>query len=146
MMIWRFRRLIRAYGGDPLRWPDDRRRAAQALLERSDRARVLLAEARRLDAALSADKLPSADERLASLIVARATALPQERPQTATGGSGLGWSLPRLWPQAVGLAAAAVLGVVVGWTDLLPPGIGGGDEVDLTDFFDAGGDDDGAIL
>lgn len=146
MMIWRFRRLIRAYGGDPLRWPENRRRAAQALLERSDRARTLLAEARRLDAALSADKLPSADERLVSLIVARATALPQERLQAASGGFELGWSLPRLWPQAVGLAAAAVLGVVVGLTDLLPPGTGGGYEVDLTDFFDAGGDDDGAIL
>ena len=42
MMIWRFRRLISAYGADPGRWPPGQRSRAEALLARSPKARALL--------------------------------------------------------------------------------------------------------
>ena len=44
MMIWRFRRLIAAYGADPARWPPANGRGP-TLLARSTKARTLLAEA-----------------------------------------------------------------------------------------------------
>ena len=145
MMIWRFRRLIAAYGADPARWPPGRRSQAGALLARSTKARALLAEARAFDSLLMADAKAPADEQLAAAIIVRAAAAPQERapalvpPRAIT----LDWSFARLWPQAVGLAAAAVLGFVIGWTDLLP---GGGDTVDVADILDAGIDDGGSLL
>jgi hypothetical protein len=145
MMIWRFRRLIAAYGADPARWPPGQRSRADALLARSTRARTLLAEARAFDSLLMADAKPPAGERLAAAIVARTIDAVQESPLTPARAIALDWSLVRLWPQAVGLAAAAVLGFVVGWTDLLPESFGG-DTIDLADVLDAGIDDGGAPL
>jgi len=146
MMIWRFRRLIAAYGADPARWPPGQRARAEALLTRSTKARTLLAEAQAFDSLLMADAKPPADEQLAAAIIARATAAPQERAPAPTRAIGVDWSLSRLWPQAVGLAAAAVLGFVIGWTDLLPGRSGGGDTIDLADILDAGIDDSGSPL
>jgi hypothetical protein len=147
MMIWRFRRLIAAYGADPARWPPGQRAGAEALLAGSPTARALLAEAQAFDSLLMADPTPPADEQLAAAIIARATAAPQERaPAIAAGRAiALDWSLSRLWPQAVGLAAAAVLGFVIGWTDLLPADFGGDDTIDLSDMID-GGVDGGSLL
>jgi hypothetical protein len=145
MMIWRFRRLIAAYGADPARWPPGQRSRADALLARSTKARTLLAEARAFDSLLMADAKPPAGERLAAAIVARTIDAVQESPLTPARAIALDWSLVRLWPQAVGLAAAAVLGFVVGWTDLLPESFGG-DTIDLADVLDAGIDDGGAPL
>ncbi len=146
MMVWRFRRLIAAYGADPARWPPGQRGRAEALLARSTGARTLLAEAQRLDALLEADVKPPADEQLAAAIIARATSAPQERAPAPARAIALDWSLSRLWPQAVGLAAAAVLGFVIGWTDLLPADFGGGDTIDLADILDAGIDGGGPLL
>ena len=146
MMIWRFRRLIAAYGADPARWPPGQRGRAEALLARSTGARTLLAEAQRLDALLAADVKPPADEQLAAAIIARATSAPQDRQPAPAREIGIGWPLSRLWPQAVGLAAAAVLGFVIGWTDLLPANFGGGETIDLADILDAGTDDGGPLL
>jgi hypothetical protein len=145
MMIWRFRRLVGAYGADPSRWPAGDRSRAEALLARSDRARRLLAEAQALDALLMQDAKPAAGEHLAAAIVARAAAAPQERPLARPRDFRLGWSLPHLWPQAVGLAAAAVLGFIVGWTDLLPARQGG-DTIDLVDFLGTDDDDGDTLL
>ena len=145
MMIWRFRRLIAAYGADPARWPPGQRSRADALLARSTKARTLLAGARAFDSLLMADAKPPAGERLAAAIVARTIDAVQERPLTPARAIALDWSLVRLWPQAVGLAAAAALGFVVGWTDLLPESFGG-DTIDLADVLDAGIDDGGAPL
>jgi Spy/CpxP family protein refolding chaperone len=132
MMIWRFRRLIAAYGADPARWPPGQRGRAEALLARSDKARTLLAEAQAFDALLLADAKPPADEQMAAAIIARMIDGPQERAPVIAPARvvALEWSLSRLWPQAVGLAAAAVLGLVVGWADLLP-GNFGGEAIDL---------------
>jgi hypothetical protein len=145
MMIWRFRRLIAAYGADPARWPLGRRARAEGLLERSSPARALLAEAQAFDSLLMADAKPPADDRLAATIIARTMDVAQERAPTPARVIALDWSLSRLWPQAVGLAAAAVLGFVIGWTDLLPESFGG-DTIDLADVLDAGIDDGGSPL
>jgi hypothetical protein len=146
MMIWRFRRLIAAYGADPARWPPGQRGRAEALLARSDRARALLAEAQPFDSLLLADAKPPADEQLAAAIMARTIDVPQERAPAPARAVGLEWSLSRLWPQAVGLAAAAVLGLVVGWADLLPGNIAGGEAIDLSDLVAGGVDDGGSLL
>ena len=146
MMIWRFRRLIAAYGADPVRWPPGQRTRAEALLARSAKARALLAEAQALDAVLMADAKPPADEQLAAAIVARVMGLPQERAAAAPRAFRVEWSLARLWPQAVGLAAAAVLGFVIGWTDLLPANFGSGDTIDLADILDGDVGDSGSLL
>jgi hypothetical protein len=143
MMIWRFRRLIAAYGADPARWPPGQRARAEALLARSTTARALLAEARALDSLLMADAKPPADEQLAAAIIARTIDMPQERAPMPARAIALDWSLSRLWPQAVGLAAAAALGFVIGWTDLLPRNVGGGDTIDIADILD---DDSGPLL
>jgi hypothetical protein len=146
MMIWRFRRLIAAYGADPARWPPGRQAGAEALLGRSGKARALLAEVQALDALLSADAKASAGEPFAAALIAHATAMPQERVSASAPPSFIvDWSLSRLWPQAVGLAAAAVLGFVIGWTDLLP-GSSGADTIDLADVLDAGIGDGGSPL
>ena len=145
MMIWRFRRLIAAYGADPARWPPGQRGRAEALLARSPTARALLAEAQVFDSLLLADAKPPADEQLVAAIMARTIDVPQERAPAPARGVGLERSLPRLWPQAVGLAAAAVLGLVVGWADLLPGSFAGGEAIDLSDLI-AGVDDDGGSL
>ena len=146
MMIWRFRRLIAAYGADPARWPPGQRPQGEALLARSAKARALLAEAQALDSLLMTDAKPAATEQLAAAIIAHATAAPQQRAPAPGWALAVDWSLARLWPQALGLAAAAVLGFVVGWTDLLPASLGGGDAIDLADVIDAGFDDSGSLL
>ena len=145
MMIWRFRRLIAAYGADPARWPPGRRARAEGMLARSSAARALLAETQAFDSLLMADAKPPADDRLAATIIARTMGVAQERAPTPARAITLDWSLARLWPQAVGLAAAAVLGFVIGWTDLLPEGFGG-NTIDLADVLDAGVDDGGSLL
>jgi hypothetical protein len=145
MMIWRFRRLIAAYGADPARWPPGRRGRAEALLARSTAARDLLAEAQAFDSLLTTDVKPLADERLTAAIIARTIGVAQERAPAPARAIALDWSLSRLWPQAVGLAAAAVLGFVIGWADLLPESFGG-DTNDLADVLDAGIDDGGSLL
>src|SRR5262249_27143700 len=140
MMIWRFRRLIAAYGADPGRWPPGLRAAAEALLARSAEARTLLAGARALDSLLLADAKTPVDERLAASIIARAIDAPQDLAPAPVRTLHLGWPLLRLWPHAIGLATAAALGFVIGWTDLLPGGFGR-DTIDLADILDAGMDD-----
>jgi hypothetical protein len=52
MTLQRLQELLDAYGANPEHWPANERPAAQALLERSDEARVLRNEAARLDALL----------------------------------------------------------------------------------------------
>lgn len=65
-----FRDLLDRFGGDISRWPSAERTASRILLEQSPEAQALLAEAERLDAALSA--APQAPAGLADRIVAAA--------------------------------------------------------------------------
>lgn len=117
MLLERFRELMDAYGGDPRRWPPAERPPAAALLAASAEARALLAEAAALDRLLD-EAPPSAPATLdAERLIARATAAAQERPSFRTVGAmrpaGRG-----LWLRAASLAAATIIGFVVGWTQL----------------------------
>src|SRR5579871_1858242 len=117
MLLERFRELADAYGGDPRRWPPAERAPAAALLAASAEARALLAEAAALDRLLDGAP-PSAPATLdAERLIARATAAAQDRPSFRTVGvtrpAGRG-----LWLRAASLAAATIIGFVVGWTQL----------------------------
>lgn len=116
----RLRAIFDAYGGDPLRWPEDERDAALALLARSGDARRLHEDALRLDAAL--DLLPAAapSPGLEDRIVAAARgdgAVPR-RPAHRRAGARRAGGAPRLVRigvlGAVPLAAAAALALWLG--------------------------------
>jgi hypothetical protein len=117
MRLERLRELMDAYGGDPRRWPPAERAPAAELLAASAEARVLLAEAASLDQLLDGAP-PMAPATLdAEKLIALATAAAQERPFVPLAGvmrpAGRG-----LWLRAVSLAAATIIGFVVGWTQL----------------------------
>lgn len=117
----RLKELVAAYGADPQRWPAHERSAALALLERVPLLRVELDRMAGLDAVL--DRWPSQAPQLdAASLAARITATRQARPEILAK-----WRFrwPSLaWPNAAGLAAAALAGFLVGWSgldsDLLP--------------------------
>jgi hypothetical protein len=113
----RLRRLLAAYGADPGRWPGAEAPAAQALLRASPEALALEREARALDARLDRHLPPALDPALLERTLARAAQLDQEQPPAHPGW--LAWPRP-VWPQLAALAGAAVLGLIVGWSDLLP--------------------------
>ena len=128
----RLKRLIEAYGAEPERWPAGDRAAALALLDASAEARAMVVEARRLDRLLEAvpvgSTAPAATaalrRKIAALLDAPAPAAPANR---VTIGP---WSRTRLWASVAGLAAAGVIGFVVGVTQLPPVG----DQADIGDL------------
>lgn len=117
MLLERFRELMDAYGGDPRRWPPAERASAAELLAQSPEARALLAEAATLDRFL--DRAPPMTPATldAERLITRTTAAAQERPAVPLAGvmrpAGRG-----LWLRAASLAAATIIGFVVGWTQL----------------------------
>jgi hypothetical protein len=115
MTPYRVRDLIAAYGADHRRWPEAERSAALALQARMPALRDESGDAAALDAVL--DRWTVAAPRLdPAALAARISATPQRRhePQPV---SRFRW--PRLvWPNAAGLAAAAVAGFLVGWSHL----------------------------
>src|SRR5260221_12279238 len=117
MNIERFHILLDAYGADPARWPQAERGSAEAFARATPGAAALIAAARALDQAL--DRVPAAMPELDAVVVAaQASAAPQRRPlRPRRGGFGFGLA----WPNFAGLAAAMVVGFVVGWTGLVGP-------------------------
>jgi hypothetical protein len=118
MDLARLKRLLEAHGAEPLRWPARERAAALDLLASSPAAREALAEASRLDALLGA--VPAEDPAAAAALrariaVATAPVTPRNRARAAAGWSIGPWPLRRLWPHVMGVAAAAVIGFVVGF-------------------------------
>jgi hypothetical protein len=111
----RLEELVAAYGADPQRWPADERSAALALLERVPLLHVELDRMAGLDAVL--DRWPSPAPRLdAESLTARITATRQARPEVLAKRR---FRWPSLaWPNAAGLAAAALAGFLVGWSGL----------------------------
>ena len=128
----RLKRLIEAYGAEPERWPAGDRAAAQALLEASAEARAMLAAARRLDRLLEAAPVGSAAPDATAALRRKIASLPDAPPPVVRASNvTIGpWSRRRLWASAAGLAAAGVIGVVVGWTQLPPLG----DQADVGDL------------
>ena len=126
----RFKTLVDAYGADPLRWPDEEREAASIVARSGDPA---TADARRLDDLLKhwivPPESPDALARVATAIVARAAAGGGRKTVSELGShpvpTGLGpWirsiGVRPLWPNVIGLAASAALGVLVGMQDTQP--------------------------
>lgn len=99
----RFEALIAAYGAEPRRWPEAERAAASALLDADARMREALARERRLDVLLDGAATPRATPAL----IAHLSSVPRRHR--------IGFVA-----QAAALAAAAVLGLYVGWSSPAP--------------------------
>jgi hypothetical protein len=116
MKLDRFTELLDAYGAEPRRWPSGERGAAQALLDVSAEARARLAAAAALDALLDQAAAAEAprDEAAFARLSAEITATAQ-----APLGTGYRPSDRSIWVKAASLAAAALIGFVVSWTQLV---------------------------
>jgi hypothetical protein len=106
----RFRDLLGTYGADPRRWPPAER--ALLLLGNSAEAEALRREAAALDSLLDQAPRPVAPRIDAAVLAALITARPQEAYRRHERLQDM------LWLRAVGLAAAALIGFVVGTTQL----------------------------
>jgi hypothetical protein len=117
MNLKRLEEILAAYGAKPERWPEAERSSALALLARDVRAQQLLREARRLDGLL--DSLPAQTPHLdASSLAARLSEHPQEStPVRPLAAARPRWRIPLIMPNLIGLAAAAVAGFWIGWTN-----------------------------
>ena len=106
--------LIAAYGAAPDKWPRDERDAALAVLRRDPALQAELQQMAALDAAL--DRWPSPAPQVDPVaLAAHVSATPRPRATPRRG------FLPFpifAWPNAAGLAAAALAGFIVGWTGL----------------------------
>jgi hypothetical protein len=118
MKLDRMQHLLDAYGADPARWPARERDAAEVLAAASPDAARLLDQARRVDSALDAFAVAPATQALHDAILRSARRV--DPPRRPTWRELVGEFLPvrPLWPNLAGLAAAAILGIGIGLTDL----------------------------
>ena len=103
--------LIRAYGSNPARWPEDEREAARARQQHAsaDFERTRADEAR-LDALL---KSPAPEPASAEL-QARIARIPAANPRPGRRMLTSFWPFAPTWQAATGLSAAAILGLLTG--------------------------------
>jgi hypothetical protein len=111
----RLRSLIDAYGAEPARWPADERAAALLLLAHSAEAQAYAQDAGVLDAVL--DRAPlrptvTVDPAALAARITRAPALRVVADNARRARRAFAWA------NVAALAAAGVVGFVVGWTDL----------------------------
>lgn len=108
--------LIAAYGAAPEKWPDGERTAALAMLDRDPALRAELRQMATLDAAL--DRWPNPAPALDPVaLAAHVSATP--RPRVVAAARRPFFRFPVFaWPNAAGLAAAALAGFLVGWAGL----------------------------
>jgi hypothetical protein len=104
----RVHELLEAYGADPGRWPPGERAEIQALLEASPEAAARRRTAAAIDALLDRAPRPAASRLEAEALARRITARPQERISAYRRMQDM------IWPRAAGLAAAAIVGFVIG--------------------------------
>jgi len=112
-----FERLLGIHGSRIERWPDSTREPVRRLLEDSERARALWAEAEQLDAWLGA----ALEVEPAPALLARINSLPARHPRPARAAW---WPFESSLAPLLGWAAAAVLGVFVGTSDLVDIDLG----------------------
>jgi len=133
MSLERFEELVDAYGASSDRWPDHDRAAALALVADDGDAAALLEAAQGMDDLL--DLAPPVEEPAPALRRRVLEAAPQPRQ---TWLERLDQLTARLWPfsprwqPATGLAAAAVLGIVVGTA--VPETAAASEPVDVTEL------------
>ena len=106
----RVRELLAAYGAAPRRWPAGERSDAERLLASSAEAKVLQRQAAALDALLDQAPRPALPRLEAAALAAGISAGPQARARRRLQDM--------VWLRAVGLAAAALIGFIVGTTQL----------------------------
>jgi hypothetical protein len=107
------------YGANLHKWPEEQHRDARELLDASAQAEQLYRQARGLDQALDLWAVEPDGQALAARIIQQARRLTQEPPPVLIPRTfGLGRFLP-LWPSAVALGLAFVLGLLVGLADVM---------------------------
>ena len=127
MTTARFAALLDAYGADPARWPAVERTAALALLHADAAAARAQARAAALDAVLDRAPVAPPSAALAARVLAAA---PRRRSPAGSPAGPFGALLARLipapgtWQPAAAMAAALVLGLIVGYA-APPAGIDG---------------------
>ena len=117
MHLKRFRKLLDIHGPKIARWPAGTQRAARRLIATDPAARGVLDGARRLGDLLARAPAPPAVD--AARIAAALTRLPAQQPPYRWTTPIELWDLLPRWPRAAALAAMAVLGILVGLTDLV---------------------------
>lgn len=111
MTLARFSALLDAYGGEPSRWPESERAAAEAFLRSDAEARRLCADAAKLDGLLAFEDAASAVEASAALR-ARVAEIPIRHAHAAKRPGG--WFFQHAFSAALVGALVAALGVLAG--------------------------------
>lgn len=106
--------LIKAYGAEPTRWPEEERADGEALLATSAAGQRAVREAETLDALLAKHVVAPADPSL----LTRITAIPERRTTNWLADLRAFWPFEAIWRPAAGLVAAAIIGIVVGGSEL----------------------------
>lgn len=107
--------LIDAYGAEPMCWPEDERRAAEAWLRSNpSRFAAALEAARRLDLAFEAEILPQVPGGLAARILADAPSAPRRKTGWLSGIAPALMPNGLRWPAGAALASL-MMGLVAGY-------------------------------
>lgn len=126
MTLARFQHLLDVHGTEPARWPQPERAAAERLLALDGNAASALAQARALDALILRDTAMEADPtRVLRALAARP--LPPQRRRflwRQWPSELLTVDFAPAWPRLAALAGVAVIGFLVGLSDLGPITIG----------------------
>ncbi len=104
MKTERLAEILAAYGGDPLRWPEAERLAAQGLAARDPRAAAMVAEAEALDALFDAAPVDPPSAALTARVLAKRPRPSLWRDLFPNAG---------VWKPALGFAMALAVGVGV---------------------------------
>jgi hypothetical protein len=120
----RFQHLLDVHGADPARWPPAERPAAERLLATDRDAVTALAKTRALDALIARDPGPAGADASRVLYAIGARRLPPQRRHwlwRRWPAELLNFDFTPAWPRLAALASVAVLGFVIGLTDLAGP-------------------------
>jgi len=112
MDMARFGRILDAYGAEERFWPADERDAAHSLLAENEEANALWREAAAVDDLLNRSVAPSPSPEIMADILAAASPRPWRRWAVVL------WPFGPLWRPFSGLAAAMVLGILIGVTSV----------------------------
>lgn len=112
----RVRDLLAAYGADAERWPEAEREPARRLVESDPGLASEIAEAAALDTLLDAMPVPAPSPALR----VRLKAIPDRAPARWADRLAALWPFGPPWRPAAGLVAAALVGVLVGFTTPQP--------------------------
>ena len=108
MDLARLAEILDAYGADPRRWPADEHAAVEALIAGSPEAATMREDAAALDMLMDLSTAPApSPELMARVLAAR-------EPADADGWLSFLWPFGPVWQPASAMAAAAVLGIVIG--------------------------------